>query len=120
VAFGKGNTRDLTFIPKHFKNTARRRKKIINLDKGYTSKELRRNSKRSGTRINMQTRTGDYTAKRGPKFSFDEEKYKVRFQVERFNSWLKSFNRVRLRREFNSAMYKAFVYLAIIIILVRN
>ncbi len=43
----------------------------------------------------------------------------VRFLVERTNAWLKAFRRIRIRREYKPAMFKAFVYLALIIILVR-
>ena len=68
----------------------------------------------------MEIREGDYIRKRGPKFKFDETKYQVRFQIERLNAWLKNFWRIRIRREYHPAMFKAFVYLALIIILMRN
>jgi len=120
MEINRGNKHDLTFVPKHLENTKGKRKKVLNLDKGYTSAKLRRNLRCSGTKINMETRKSDYTRKRGPKFKFDEDKYKVRFKVERCFAWLDNFRRLRLRREFNLAMFKAFVYLAIIIILIRN
>lgn len=120
VSFGKGSKHDLHFIPVHQENTQGTRIKTLNLDKGYTSVDLRRNSRNSGTSINMEMRRGDYIAKRGPKFSFDKEKYKVRFLVERTNAWLKSFWRVRIRRDYKVSMFKAFVYLALIIILIRS
>ncbi len=119
VLFGKGNTHDLSFISDHLLKTAGRRKRIINLDKGYTSINLRRFLRQKGTRVNMETRRGDYIHKRGPRFSFNQEKYKVRFFVERTNGWIKAFRRIRIRREYRSAMFKAFVYLALIIILLR-
>jgi transposase len=120
TSFGKGSKHDLNFVPKHLENTAGRRKKTLNLDKGYTSIDLRRNLRNSGTFVNMQTRKGDYIRKRGPKFSFKEEIYEARFEVERCFAWVKGFWRLRLRREFKLAMFKAFVYLALIIILIRN
>lgn len=120
VSFGKGSKHDLHFISTHQENTQGTRIKTLNLDKGYTSVDLRRNSRNGGTFINMEMRRRDYTAKRGPKFSFDREKYKVRFLVERTNAWLKSFWRVRIRRDYKVSMFKAFVYLALIIILIRN
>lgn len=120
VSFGKGSVHDLRFIQGHLRNTHLRRKKTLNLDKGYTSLDLRRNLRNSGTVINMEMRRGDYTAKRGPKFSFNKEKYRVRFLVERTNAWLKSFWRIRVRRDYKVSMFKAFVYLALIIILVRG
>lgn len=120
VTFGKGNQHDTVFVEEHLKKTAGRRKRWLNLDKGYTGVEFRRKMRNKGTKINMETRSGDYTRKRGPKFRFDKLKYQVRFLVERLNSWLKSFGRIRLRRDYHPAMFKAFVYLALIIVLIRN
>ena len=120
IVVGKGNVHDLHFVAKHIKNTSGTRKKVLNLDKGYTSKDLRRNLRNKGIKVNMETRKNDYTAKRGPKFRFDTQKYKVRFKIERLNGWLKSFKRLRTRVEFSIASFKAFVYLALIVVLVRN
>ena len=120
VEFGKGSRHDLKFVEKHRVNLRGRRIKTLNADKGYTSIELRRNLRRSGIHINMETRVGDYRHKRGPMFKFDEEKYKGRFSVERLNGWLKGFRSLRLRRSFKIGMFKALVYLALIVILLRN
>src|SRR3989304_8707447 len=119
VAFGKGNTYDGDFVQPHMKKTVGRRTKILNLDKGYTSVDLRREMRNKGTKINMEMKQGNYRRKRGPKFSFDKQKYQVRFLVERTNAWLKSFRHIRTRRDCLSAMFKAFVYLALIIVLIR-
>jgi len=120
VNFGKGNIHDTAFITSHLKKTAGKRLKTLNLDKGYTSVDFRRKMRNHGTKVNMEIRSGDYIRKRGPKFRFDKVKYQVRFQIERLNAWLKNFWRIRIRREYNPAMFKAFVYLALIIILMRN
>jgi len=120
VEFGKGSRHDLKFVEKHRVNLRGRRIKTLNADKGYTSIELRRNLRRSGIHINMETRVKDYRHKRGPMFKFDEEKYKGRFSVERLNGWLKGFRSLRLRRSFKIGMFKALVYLALIVILLRN
>lgn len=120
IDFGKGNKHDGRFLPNHIKRTAGRRRKWLNLDKIYASLEMRREMDKKGVRINMETRALDYTAKRGPKFKFDKLKYKTRFLVERLNAWLKSFWRIRTKREYNPAIFKAFVYLALIIILIRH
>lgn len=120
VEFGKGNTHDKTFLYQHLKNTAGIRKEVLNLDKIYVSLELRREMRKKGCHVNMKTRRGDYIRKKGPKFRFNEEKYKVRFLIEKCFAWLENFWRVRIRREYHLAMFKAFVYLALIIILMRN
>jgi len=121
VSFGKGVTDDRDFVPVHLQNGGHRRQiKILNLDKGYTSADLRRKLRVKGTYVNMQTRKNDYIRKKGPKFGFKEEKYRIRFLVEKVFAWMKNFKRIRRRREYNPAMYKAFVYLALILILLRN
>lgn len=119
VIFGKGDKPDPDFVEEHWENTAGRRRKIINLDKLYVSLERRREFRNKGTKINMQMKANDYKRKRGPKFSFDKLKYQTRFLIERLNGWLKNFRSVRTRRSYHPAMFKASVYLALIIILVR-
>jgi len=120
VLFGSGKVHDKDFVWEHYNNTSNKRKKIVNLDKVYTSAQLRREMRNKGTYINMQMRKGDYTRKRGPKFQFNEEKYKVRFKVERTHGWMENFRQLKLRRDYLPAMFKASVYLALIIILLRN
>lgn len=121
VSFGKGSTHDLTFVPEHISSETKKRKiEVLNLDKGYTSLDLRRKLRTKGTYVNMKVRNGDYIRKRGPKFRFHEDKYKVRFLVEKVFGWLKNFKRIRVRREYKPAMFKAFVYLGLILILLRN
>lgn len=120
VQFGKGNNHDGDFVEDHLKKTVGRRKKLINLDKIYASVELRRKMRAKGTKINMEMRSRDYRRKRGPKFKFEASKYKSRFLIERLNAWLKNFWRIRIRRDRNPAMYKAFVYLGLIIVLIRS
>jgi transposase len=120
IEVGKGSKHDLRFCPKHRENTRGRRIEWMNADKGYTSVELRRELRRSGTYLNMEMRVGDYVRKKGPKFRFDEEKYKQRFELEKLNGWIKSFRSLRLRRSYKVAMFKAFVFLALIVILLRN
>lgn len=120
VEFGAGNIHDKTFLYEHLKNTKGKRKRDLNLDKVYVSLELRRSMRRKGCHVNMKMRAGDYTRKRGPKFRLDEEKYQVRFLVEKCFAWLENFRRVRIRREYKLAMFKGFVFLALIVILLRN
>lgn len=120
VAFGKGSSEDKDLLPQHLKNTVGRRKKLVSLDMKYMSLQLRRELRRKGIRVNMKWRDQDYRRKRGPKFRFDEEKYERRFLLERINGWLKSFRSITIRREYHIAMFKALVYLALIVILIRS
>jgi len=95
-------------------------KKILNMDKGYTSLGLRRDLRQKGTKVNMETKIRDYIRKIGPKFKLNKEIYDTRFTIERLFSWLKSFKRCRLRQEFTMSSFKAFIYLSFIIILIRG
>lgn len=120
IVFGKGNKHDLNFVPQHIKNTRGRGKKILNMDKGYTSLELRRKLRQFGIKVNMEMRKGDYIRKIGPKFKLNEALYRTRFTIERLFGWLKSFKRCRLRQEFTMVSFKGFIYLALIIILIKG
>ena len=111
---------DSSFLDDHLKNTGRRRKKTLNLDKIYVSVDRRRLYRKRGIKINMQTRDGDYIRKRGPKFTFDPDKYRVRFKVERTFAWMENCKRVKYRLDRYISSYRAFVYLSLIIILLRN
>lgn len=119
VIFGRGDKPDPDFLDEHWRNTTGKRRKILNLDKLYVSLERRRAFRNKGTKINMEMKANDYKRKRGPKFSFDKIKYQTRFLIERLNGWLKNFRSVRTRRSYHPAMFKAAVYLALIIILIR-
>lgn len=119
VLFGKGNKDDRSFLLPHLENTVGKLKRLINLDMMYMGISIRREMRIKGIKINMKVREQDYRRKRGPKFDFDKQKYNLRFLVERLNGWLKNFKRVKVRREYHFAMFKAFVYLALIIILIR-
>lgn len=120
VAFGKGSDNDKVFVFGHMKNSVGMVKKVLNLDMSYMSLSLRRAMRQKGIRVNMKVRAQDFKRKRGPKFTFDERIYVKRWILERTNAWIKNFRRIRLRREYHCAMFKAFVYLALLIILIRH
>lgn len=120
VQFGKGNLPDPSFLSSHLKNTSGRRKKILNLDKIYVSLNLRREMRSKGTFVNMEMRHGDYIRKIGPKFKLKEDKYKVRFLIERTFAWIENFKRCKFRLDYTLSSFKSWVYLALIIILIRG
>lgn len=113
-------TFDGNFIDRHMENTVKRRKRVLNLDKIYVSLDRRREYRNKGTFINMEMRANDYTRKKGPKFSFNEEKYQVRFKIERCFAWIEQFKRARHRVDRNISTFRAIIFLALIIILIRN
>ncbi len=110
---------DGTFVQDHLDHTKGRRRNIINMDMIYSNLGMRRKMRNKGIRMNVQTRQDYYKRKRGPKFRFDKQKFKVRFQIERTNGWVKAFRHLRLRREYHPAMFKAMIYLALIVVLIR-
>lgn len=120
VVFDKGNVDDKAFVPKHIRNTHGKRKRVLNLDKGYISIVLRRAMRQKKIRINMETRAIDYTRKRGRRFWFDKQIYQTRFELEKLNGWVKANRSLRLRRSAHPSMFKAFVYLALILVLIRH
>lgn len=64
IKFGKGSVHDLKFLPVHFKKLCLTNIKRLNLDKGYTSIELRRYLRSKKVTVNMAVRKGDYQRKR--------------------------------------------------------
>lgn len=120
VIIETAKTFDGNFIDRHIESTVGRRKKVLNLDKIYVGLDRRREYRNKGIWINMEMRANDYTRKRGPKFSFDKEKYRVRFKIERCFAWIEQFRRTRHRVDRHISSFRAFVYLAAIIILVRS
>ena len=120
IMIDKGNIHDKHFVEKHIENTIGMRKKTLNLDMHYMSAELRRTVRKKGIWVNMDVRNQDYRRKRGPKFRFNGQIYKLRFLIERLNAWVKNIKRLRFKREYNISSFRGFVYLALIIILLRR
>jgi transposase len=120
VQFGKGSDNDKIFLKNHLRNVAGKRKRVLNLDMMYMNLQFRRDMRTHGVRVNMKVREQDFRRKRGPKFTFDKQIYATRFLLERTNGWVKAFRALRLRRSTHPSMFKAFVYLALIIVLIRQ
>ena len=47
-------------------------------------------------------------------------RYRRRWKIERLNAWLQNFRRVLVRYEYKAQNYLNFVYLAVMLILLRN
>lgn len=120
IELGRGNRSDPSFLDCHVKNTKGRRKKVLNLDKIYVSLQRRRQYRSKGIKINMEMRKKDYMHKKGPKFRVDKDKYKCRFLIERLFAWIENFKRCKARVDRKFSSFKGFVYLAAMIILIRN
>ena len=119
VQTDSGNVSDIALLDKHIGNKVLKSNSELNLDEGYTSLTRRRELKKKRIRVNMEYKKKDYRHKRGPKHKLKVEIYKKRFEIERFFSWLKSKRRISYRYDKSLKSFKAFVYLAIIVILVE-
>ena len=115
----KGNTHDLKLLHKNLQNISLKQGSTINLDKGYTSIDLRRSLNKKKIKVNMETRSRDYIHKKGPKFKVNTIKYKLRFQVERVFGWMKSFKAIRTRKTVSIGNFRGLIYLALIIVVIR-
>ena len=105
---------------KHGRGWPRKRPKTLYADTKYDMPLNR--FYLDGKRIRSQIK-GSPNKKRRPGRPrlFDKDAYdKVRSAVERFNAWIKAFRRVVIRYERLSSVYMGFVYLACIVIHLRN
>jgi len=81
---------------------------------------MRRNLRTKGIKVNMRMRSQDYRRKRGPKFQLNDQQYRVRFLIEKTFAWMENFKRCKYRVDYRLSSYKAFVYLALLIVLIRS
>jgi hypothetical protein len=67
------------------------------LDKGYENYERRRKLQKKNCQVRMEMKKSK-NRKRGKRFQFTEEQKKIRYSIEKFYGWLKSFMCLRLNR----------------------
>lgn len=67
------------------------------LDKGYEKYDRRRELKNMNCQVRMEMKKGK-NRKRGPRFLFTEEHKRMRGEVEKIYSWLKTFIGLKLNR----------------------
>lgn len=95
----------------------RDRKKLpyeILLDGGYDSYQRRRLLRQRGCQARIEWIIHGTNRKKGRGFTFTKEHRRERKKVERYFSWLKSFRRVRVRKEYDVGLFHAFVILVMI------
>lgn len=123
LVFSAGNRHDSPLaLPalKRLKVGKRTRPKVLLGDKGFDSTTLRRTLRQRGIKTNIPEREFTRRRKRGRPPNYDKELGKKRYVVERTNSWLKSFRRVRFRYDYTIASFRGFVLLACIVVCVRR
>lgn len=117
IIFAKGNKHDLPFAIPTITNNPVDKPKTILADKGYDSDKLRTFLVNARIHPNITPRKikgrksiPDYNVPLG----------KMRFKVERTNAWIKSFRRLHFRFDYTLTSFKAFTYLALIVICLRK
>ena len=117
IIFAKGNKHDAPFAIPTISNNPVGKPETILADKGYDSNKLRTflTSVKIHPNITPRNIKGrksipDYNIPLG----------KMRFKVERTNAWIKSFRRLHFRFDYTLTSFKAFTYLALIVICLRK
>ena len=123
VKLAAGNTADVDLAAatiQKIKVGHKTRPKIVLADKGYDSTRFRRGLRKRGIKANIPERVYGHRRKIGRPPNYDPVLGKSRYSVERTNAWMKSFRRIHFRYDRTLPMFKAFVQLACIVILVRR
>lgn len=92
-------------------------------DKGYDSKPFKYFLYHQGIKANIPEREFKRKHKRNYvpiNSDYDQNVGKQRFVVERTNAWIKSFKRLKFRFDRSILSFEAFLYLGIMVILVRR
>ena len=77
------------------------------LDKGYEKYERRRELKRKNCQVRMESKKYAKSRKKGPGFKFTDNDRKIRGEIEKVFSWLKSFMILRLNRLRSKSIFTA-------------
>lgn len=117
VVFASGNRHDAPFAIATIANNCLGKPKTILGDKGYDSDKLRAFLKRAGIYPNISPRN---IKNRKVEPDYNKILGKMRFKVERTNAWIKSFRRLHFRFDYTLVSFKAFTYLAMIVICLRK
>ena len=116
-----GNHNDLFDIITHFKQLVawcvgvgmNLRGVLVNMDKGFDSKPLRRFCFRHGMIPNVKENVRNRKKpKRGRKRKFEEEAYKNRFVCERTWAWFDTFRTLLIRFDTSTVNWKSWHFFA--------
>ena len=92
------------------------RPKELCADRGYASKAFRHYLRGRGIKpcIPDKRRPKHWKPKRGRPVTYDQERYKKRFIIERTFAWLGNYHRLVIRYEHTFSVYRGFFLLALI------
>lgn len=101
----------------------RTRPKVLNADKSYDSQKFRKYLGKRQIKANSPEQAlakGRIRRRKGRKPKLDKQRYKNRNQVERFFGKLKQFRRIATRYDKYAQVFKAFIFLGIIVLYLRK
>lgn len=117
IVFAPGNRHDQPLAMPTLVNNPVGKPNILLADKGYDSDKFKQKLKELNIEPNIPQRNIKNREKQG---HYNIPLGKMRFKIERTNGWIKSFRRVHFRFDYTLASFKAFTYLALIVICVRK
>ena len=117
VVFASGNKHDMPLAIPTITNNCLGKPGTILADKGYDSDKLRLRLNQSGIYSNIAVRN---IKNRKKQKNYNKNLGKMRFKIERTNSWIKSFRRLHFRFDYTLASFSALTYLGLIVICIRK
>jgi transposase len=117
VAFASGERHDLPLAIPTIMNNPIGKPATLLADKGYDSSKFKAMLKKLGIKPNIPERN---IKGRKKQTDYNIPLGKMRFKVERTNAWIKSFRRLHFRFDYSLTSFKAFTYLALIVICLRK
>lgn len=117
VVFASGNKHDMPLAIPTITNNMVGKPRLILADKGYDSDKLRSRLNQAGIYSNIAVRNIKH---RKININYNKNLGKMRFKIERTNSWIKSFRRLHFRFDYTLASFQALTYLALIVICLRK
>lgn len=116
TVFAPGNTHDIKLALPTIMNCLVKILKLL-ADKGYDSDDFRLILRSNQIEPNIPNRNIKNRIK-DP--NYNPTLNKMRFKIERTQAWMKSFRRVRFRFDYTLKSFSAFVFLTLIVILVKK
>lgn len=117
IVFASGERHDMSLAIPTITNNSIGKPNIILADKGYDSDPFRFKLNNLGINSNIPQRN---IKNRKQQSNYNIPLGKMRFKIERTNAWIKSFRRLHFRFDYTLVSFKAFTYLALIVICIRK
>lgn len=128
IVFAPGNRNDVPLAIPTITESSVGKPNTVLTDKGYDSDKLRLKLSQLGIFPNIPSRELKIKHKRKRKrqditdikAKYSQDLNKMRYRIERTNSWIKSFRRLRFRFDYTIASFQSLVYLGLIVICLKK